>query len=404
VYAGTGQGVFKTTNGGQAWSAANTGLASLSIRAVAVDPAAPATVYAGSTEGVFKSGDAGGSWVPVNSGLGETDIRALAMSPAGGNTLYAGTRGGGVFRSTDGASSWTALNSGLVNRDVRAIALAPSGECIHAGTFGGGVFDFATVLAPCSALQPAVVASVLPSSRSVTVGTTATVFATIINPNAVTARACGIVLVTDVEATFGFQTTDPATNQLTGTLDTPVDIAPGDLQTFVIAVTPQETFSQRELVFGFSCSNAATATTIVGVNTLLMVSSGGAVPDMVALAAADAGVVRLTGPGRAGAFAVATVNVGVDGNIVASADTGTTPLPVSVLICETDPATSVCLEPAAPATEARGIDAGETPTFAIFVTASAAIDFDPAVNRIFVRFRSTTGTPRGSTSVAVRTE
>jgi hypothetical protein len=102
------------------------------------------------------------------------------------------------------------------------------------------------------------------------------------------------------------------------------------------------------------------------------------------------------------------VNVGGDGNITASADTGGVPLTVVPLICETDPLTSVCKDP--PAASVRlGFGPGETPTFGVFVVGTGGVvPFDPAVNRIFVRFKSVSASgsavTRGATSVAVRTQ
>ena len=52
--------------------------------------------------GVFKSTNGGGNWSAVNTGLTDTDVRALAIDPATPATLYAGTDGGGVFKSTNG--------------------------------------------------------------------------------------------------------------------------------------------------------------------------------------------------------------------------------------------------------------------------------------------------------------
>src|SRR5215470_5010746 len=69
-------------------------------------------------------------------------------------------------------------------------------------------------------------AAVLPSSRSVQVGATATVFATIIN-SFQPATGCRISLVTGIPATFAYQTTNPITNTVTGTPNTPADLAPG---------------------------------------------------------------------------------------------------------------------------------------------------------------------------------
>ena len=61
-----------------------------------------------------------------------------------------------------------------------------------------------------------VVAAVLPSSRSVQVGVAAAAFATVINAGQAMAADCSIAPLTSVPASFIYQTTDPATNQVIG--------------------------------------------------------------------------------------------------------------------------------------------------------------------------------------------
>ena len=57
--AGTdGQGVLKSTDGGESWTAINSGLANLSIRALAIDPFNPTTIYAG-IDAVYSYDDLG---------------------------------------------------------------------------------------------------------------------------------------------------------------------------------------------------------------------------------------------------------------------------------------------------------------------------------------------------------
>jgi photosystem II stability/assembly factor-like uncharacterized protein len=97
LYAGTDGGVFKSTNDGGTWSAANTGLANTYIQALAIDPTTPTTLYVGTNSSVFKSTNGGGTWSVFNTGLLTTHISALAIDPATPTTLYAGTEGGGVF-------------------------------------------------------------------------------------------------------------------------------------------------------------------------------------------------------------------------------------------------------------------------------------------------------------------
>src|SRR5439155_4194168 len=100
---------------------------------------------------------------------------------------------------------------------------------------------------------------------------------------------------------------------------------------------------------------------------------------------------------------VATVSVGGGGTITAFADAGGAIVPVSLATCATNPATGACL--GAPSNRVTTqINAGATPTFGVFVTGQGSVAFDPAVNRIFVRFRSGDGVIRGATSVAVRTQ
>jgi hypothetical protein len=154
----------------------------------------------------------------------------------------------------------------------------------------------------------------------------------------------------------------------------------------------------------FDCFNTSPAPVTVGLNTLLLSASNTPVADVIALAATVSGdgVVRLAGPSRSGAFAVATANVAAADTITASVDTGSRSLPTTLSICETNPTTGICLAPPA-ATVTTTIDNGATPTFAIFVAATAELAFEPALNRVFVRLRDPSGSTRGSTSVAVTT-
>jgi hypothetical protein len=72
-------------------------------------------------------------------------------------------------------------------------------------------------------------------------------------------------------------------------------------------------------------------------------------------------------------------------------------------LCETHPATGQCISVIGP-TVTTTINANATPTFGIFVQGSGNVPFDPAANRVFVRFKDGGNVTRGSTSVAVRTQ
>jgi hypothetical protein len=176
----------------------------------------------------------------------------------------------------------------------------------------------------------------------------------------------------------------------------------GVAQGFVFAVTPTAPIVPTDVQLSFDCTNTAPASSIPGVNTLLLVASASPVPDIIALGDTPShdGILHLA---SIGAFGVATVNVGASGLITVTPDTGSANLPLTLSICQTNPATAACL--ALPTLSVTTqIDANATPTFSIFADATDAIPLDAATNRIFVRFTDGGGVTRGATSVAVRTQ
>ena len=251
-------------------------------------------------------------------------------------------------------------------------------------------------------LSWALATAVLPGSRSATLNSAVTAFVTIINTDNFDRTGCAISPATNVPALFSYQTTNPLTNELTGTPDTPVLIPANGIQTYVVAFTPTQSFPPTVVEFDFPCDSPSVTPVIEGVNTLLLSASATPTPDIVALTATQggAGIVDLAADTGAGSFAVATVNVGSFGSITASVDVGSLPLVYS--ICETDPGTGQCVGTPG-TTVTRSISANETPTYGIFMTATENIPFDPATNRAQVIFKDAGMITRGATSVAVRT-
>jgi hypothetical protein len=254
---------------------------------------------------------------------------------------------------------------------------------------------------------PVLAASVLPGSRAVQVGVPATAFATIVNGGRAPARGVRIGLNSAIPARLSFQMTDAATNAAVGSPNTPVDIPAGGSQSFVLALDAQTLdtrIAPTDVAFNFAGANAPPVPALTGVNTFLYSVSGHPVPDIVALAATTSndGIVNVASATGTGAFAVATVNAGTSGIITASADTADVALPVDIGLCQTNPTTGACVSAIARGVTVK-MDPHATSTFAIFVKASGAIAFDPARNRVFVRFKDETATTVGSTSVALRT-
>jgi photosystem II stability/assembly factor-like uncharacterized protein len=153
IYATTnnGKAVFRTTDGGSTWQPAS---ANLALAGAFTDPSNPATVYATTNDGVVKSADHGQTWAAADKGIVSTFIPALAFVPGDPATLYAGTDDGRVFTSTDGGRAWRG-GSALVAGWTRLTALAVEphrARTILAGT-PNGLFESTDAGAHWSRIQ-----------------------------------------------------------------------------------------------------------------------------------------------------------------------------------------------------------------------------------------------------------
>src|ERR1700733_1208582 len=118
-------GIWQTTDAGTVWKPIFDGQAIASIGALAVAPSDPKVIYAGTGEsdirsnlssgdGVYKSNDGGQTW--QNIGLRDSrQISRIVVDPGNADILYVGVLGHaygpnderGVFKSTDAGSHWT---------------------------------------------------------------------------------------------------------------------------------------------------------------------------------------------------------------------------------------------------------------------------------------------------------
>ncbi len=113
--------------GTNSWTAVNTGLSNLHVKSLAVSPvyATDATLFAGTGAGIFKSTNGGQNWGA--SGALAGTIHALALSPNFGtpNTITAAFAGtdNGVFESTNSGTSW--FESTATAAGVTSFAVSP---------------------------------------------------------------------------------------------------------------------------------------------------------------------------------------------------------------------------------------------------------------------------------------
>ncbi|MGZ4017265.1 MAG: T9SS type A sorting domain-containing protein [Mucilaginibacter sp.] len=131
MYAGTGNGVFRSADNGQTWSAANSGMARKGTHALAV---AGNTIYAGTDyDGVYYSTNDGANWSAKNTGLNNLNIISLFSSTAG---MFV-SNSNGIYFSSGGA--WTSANNGIPS-NYPIYTFAQMGDTVFGGTYGLGLY------------------------------------------------------------------------------------------------------------------------------------------------------------------------------------------------------------------------------------------------------------------------
>jgi photosystem II stability/assembly factor-like uncharacterized protein len=184
LYAGTGKGIYQSTDGGQNWIALSNPFFNSGISHLAVNPQNPSILVAGSGKGFFKSIDSGATWnsissetvfaciidqknpntiyVGVNKGIlksvdggvnwrmvysifnnpGQAStISAIAIDPQDSKIVYVGMNNG-VLKSVKDGKDWKRMpNKGLGDSDIKTIAVDPTGKKIYVGT-SLGVYSY----------------------------------------------------------------------------------------------------------------------------------------------------------------------------------------------------------------------------------------------------------------------
>jgi photosystem II stability/assembly factor-like uncharacterized protein len=139
LYAESLGRLYRSEDDGLSWSLLVVGLNPL---ALAISPANPQVLFAGVGNGVGRSEDGGRTWRFDTGGLPEDAVYSLAADPLDPRTVYAAALEHGVFKSTDGGATWISLGPELERLRVTSLVLDRARKTLYAGTLFGGVWAF----------------------------------------------------------------------------------------------------------------------------------------------------------------------------------------------------------------------------------------------------------------------
>lgn len=152
-----------TYNGGTNWSTFGAFPSSASASYVAFDPADSKVLYAASAlnsataSHLFRSTNGGTTWqaADLNNGFPfGIPVHVVQVAPWNSQEVYAGTDFG-LYRSTDGGGHWERYGQGLPLVATTDLYLAPDRGFIRVSTFGRGVWEIQTQAGIGVAVSPA---------------------------------------------------------------------------------------------------------------------------------------------------------------------------------------------------------------------------------------------------------
>ncbi len=138
LYAGTGEGfynidaivgdgLFKTTDGGETWQQVGSTVSNSNFRYVnriIIDPADPNILVVATNSGVYRSVDGGTSWTETfNNG---NRVQQIVANPQRFNSQFIAVNSSGIYKSTNGGQSWVYVSEEITGMARIEMAIAPT--------------------------------------------------------------------------------------------------------------------------------------------------------------------------------------------------------------------------------------------------------------------------------------
>jgi photosystem II stability/assembly factor-like uncharacterized protein len=147
IYAGSGTKLYRTTNGGGAWTDITPGLpvATNFLTDVAINDTDPKIAYATFSgyvagEKVYHTLNGGSTWTNISGTLPNMPVDSIVYQKSALNAVYIGTDSGVYYRN-DVSPNWVPYKFGLPNVIVDDLQIDYGSKTIRAGTYGRGIWQ-----------------------------------------------------------------------------------------------------------------------------------------------------------------------------------------------------------------------------------------------------------------------
>jgi len=140
LYTGGSFGVYKSTNAGDTWTSASSGLSASGAAGITIDRFDSNHLLTWVNSSGFESTNGGASWAPFTTTPGRQAI-LLAFDPSAPGRIY-NSSSDAVERSNDGGKTWFSVSTGLGRSHGNVFVISPSGNSLFSGGSDGGVWVF----------------------------------------------------------------------------------------------------------------------------------------------------------------------------------------------------------------------------------------------------------------------
>ncbi len=134
IFVGARNEIYRSTNNGISFTEITIPFTFSIVNIYSITSMGSTVFAATSYDGVYKSTDFGNTWFAANLGMGPKDVRAVTLTNA--STVIAGSHYVGMYKSTDDGASWNKSMTGFP-AGISILSLATIDNDVYAGTRDG---------------------------------------------------------------------------------------------------------------------------------------------------------------------------------------------------------------------------------------------------------------------------